>query len=133
MLMMNRFRWLQRLTVFDRRLTLFLLIVILLSFLLPLQQGAGARVLVERQESIIYTADLDRDQQVELQGPLGKTVLEIKNGAVQVVSSPCPNKVCIGLGKAKHSADLLACVPNQLVIRIEGDDEKDRGYDLLSR
>ena len=107
---------------------------VIISFLLPLKQGVGARVLVERDGEIIYTADLHQDQQVELQGPLGTTVLKIKDDAARVISSPCPQKICIGLGEARHPGDLLACVPNRLVIRIEGDGtEQERGYDLLSR
>ncbi|SHJ51712.1 hypothetical protein SAMN02745165_02566 [Malonomonas rubra DSM 5091] len=130
---MKVFGWRRRLTPFDRKLTAILAICVFISFLLPLRQGIGARVLVERDGKVIYTADLDHDQQVELQGPLGVTVLQIEDHAARVISSPCPQKICIGLGKAKHSGDLLACVPNRLVIRIEGDEEKERGYDLLSR
>ncbi len=124
---------LQRLTPFDRKLLLILVVLVSLSFLL-LQQGAGARVLVESGDNTIFVADLDQDQQVELRGPLGLTLLKISAGSAQVVSSPCPQKICIGLGKAQHSGDLLACVPNRLVIRIEGaGGDKERGYDFLSR
>lgn len=126
--------WLQRLTPLDRKLVAILAGVVLISFLLPLQQGVGKRVLVEVDNRTIFTADLQQDQMVELLGPLGATTLQIESGSAQVISSPCPQKICIGLGKARHSGDLLACVPNRLVIRIEGvGAEKERGYDLLSR
>ncbi len=124
---------LQRLTPFDRKLVLLLAGLVLMSFLLPLRQGVGARVLVDSGEQTVFVADLHKNQQVELNGPLGTTVLRIADGSAWVVSSPCPQKICIGLGKASHSGDLLACVPNRLVIRIEAAAEKDRGYDLLSR
>lgn len=125
---------LQRLTPFDRRLVLFLAVLVAISFLLPLQQGVGVRVLVDSGDKTIFVADLNKDQQVELPGPLGMTLLRIADGSAQIVSSPCPQKICIGMGKAQHSGDLLACVPNRIVIRIEGDRGKqERGYDLLSR
>lgn len=124
---------LQRLTPFDRKLLLVLTFLVLVSFGLPLWQGAGARVLVDSGGKTVFTADLQQDQRLELKGPLGTTVLQIAAGAVQVISSPCPQKICIGLGKAHHAGDLLACVPNRVVIRIEGNDERERGYDLLSR
>ena len=124
---------LQRLTPFDRKLVLILAVLVLLSFLLPLRQGVGARVLVDSGEQTVFVADLHKNQQVELNGPLGTTRLQIADGSAWVVSSPCPQKICIGLGKASHSGDLLACVPNRLVIRIEAAAEKERGYDLLSR
>lgn len=126
--------WLQRLTPFDRRLVVILTLVVLLSFLLPLRQGMGARVLVSSGEKTVFVAALNQDQQVELSGPLGTTVLQIADGAAQVLSSPCRQKICIGLGKARHRGDLLACVPNRLVIRIDGDGvDKERDYDLISR
>ena len=131
---MKWFSWWQRLTPFDRKLTAILVLVVLGSFGLPLQQGRGARVLVERAGSIIFTADLQQDQQVKLSGPLGTTVLQIEAGSARIISSPCRQKICIGLGRAEHAGDLIACVPKRMVIRIEGDGvDKERGYDLLSR
>lgn len=125
---------LKRLTPFDRKLVLILALLVVVSFLLPLQQGVGTRVVVDSREQTVFVADLQKDQQVELNGPLGITVLRLADGHAQVVSSPCPQKICIGLGKISRSGDLLACVPNRLVIRIEGDGgTKERGYDLLSR
>ncbi len=128
------FGWLQRLTPFDRKLAAILALAVVGSFWLPLQQGTGARVQVERDGRTIFTADLLRDQQVELQGPLGTTVLQIAAGAARIISSPCPQKICIGLGRAEHAGDLIACLPNRLVIRIVGETaEQERGYDLISR
>ncbi len=126
--------WLQRLTSFDRKLVLLLAVLVLVSFAIPLRQEAGARLLVSSGEKTIFVAPLDRAQLVELAGPLGMTQFEIKQGGVRVLSSPCPNKVCIGLGEARHSGDLLACVPNRLVFRIEGATvTEEQSYDLLSR
>lgn len=131
---MRPIAWLARLTSFDRKLVVILAGFVVLTFLLPLQQVAGQRVLVDLEGRTIMTADLQRQQQLELPGPLGTTLLQIEDGTVRVISSPCPQKICIGLGKARHSGDLLACVPNRLVIRIEGaTGDKERGYDLLSR
>lgn len=123
----------KRLTPFDRKLLLFLTILVLFSFLLLLRQGVGRKVLVEVAGRTVFVADLAQDQQVELTGPLGTTVLRIAAGSVAVLSSPCPQKVCIAMGPISRSGDLLACVPNRLVIRIAGDSSKDeRGYDVLS-
>ena len=131
---MGRLGWLERLTSFDRKLVVVLALIVLLSFLLPLRQGLGTRVLVSSGDRTLFVADLNRDQLVELEGPLGVTLLQIEAGLVRVLSSPCPQKICIGLGDVSHVGDLLACVPNRLVIRIAGDsDAQESGYDLLSR
>ena len=126
--------WLRRLTPFDRKLVLLLGVLVLASFAIPLRQQAGARLLVNSGEQTLFVAPLDRPQVAELSGPLGMTRFEIKQGGVRVLSSPCPNKICIGLGEARHSGDLLACVPNRLVFRIEGAaTNQEQAYDLLSR
>lgn len=128
------FSWLQRLTPFDRKLVSLLGVVVLVSFWVPLRQESGARLLVEAGGRTVFVAPLDRPQRAELPGPLGLTQFEISDGAVRVIHSPCPNKICIGLGEARHSGDLLACVPNRLVFRIEGAaDPEEQNYDLLSR
>ncbi len=131
---MKAIGWVARLTPFDCKLLIVVTVLVALSFLLPLSQGAGARVVVSSDDRIVFVAPLDKDQRVELDGPLGITVLQIKNGAARVISSPCSQKVCIHMGEARHTGDLLACVPNQLVITIEGDsDGEDAEYDFISR
>ncbi len=125
---------LQRLTAFDRKLVVGLALLVLLSFMLPIHQDMGAQVIVSSGSKTLFVAPLDQAQQVDLQGPLGTTVLQIDNGAARVLQSPCPQKICIGLGEARLAGDLLACVPNRLVVRIAGErDDKEKDYDLLSR
>lgn len=126
--------WLQRLTPFDRKLLIVVIVGIAFSFLLPLSQGSGARVVVSSGDKIVFIAPLDQPRTVSLEGPLGFTELDIHDGKVKVLSSPCPNKTCIRMGEARHAGDLIACVPNRLIIRIEGDNIEDKpDYDLISR
>jgi hypothetical protein len=126
--------WLQRLTPFDRKLLMVVMVGIALSFLLPLSQGSGTRVVASSGDKIIFVAPLDQPRQVSLEGPLGITKVDIDDGRVKVISSPCPNKTCIRMGEARQAGDLIACVPNRLIIRIEGKNiEEEPGYDLISR
>jgi len=131
---MKAIGWIKRLTPFDCKLLVVVAGLVALSFLLLLTQKAGARVVVSSNDRIVFVAPLDKDQRVELEGPLGITVLQIKNGAARIISSPCPQKICIGMGEVSHTGELLACVPNRLVIHIEGEsDEEDAEYDFISR
>jgi len=93
----------------------------------------GSRVLVSCGEELCFTAPLDQPCTVELEGPLGKTRLVIDEQGARIVDSPCPRKICVGMGAAKHTADLLACVPNRILVRIDGSDGEEAPYDLLSR
>ncbi|MEA3545945.1 MAG: NusG domain II-containing protein [Thermodesulfobacteriota bacterium] len=129
---MKAIGWVTRLTPFDRKLLVVVAILVALSFLLLLRQTTGARVVVSSDDRIVFVAPLNKDRRVELDGPLGITVLQIENGAARIISSPCVQKICIGMGEARHTGDLIACVPNQLVISIEGENEGEE-YDFISR
>ncbi len=52
-------------------------------------------------------------------GALGPVAIQHGNGSVRIVSSPCPNHVCLRQGKATQLRDQLVCVPSHLVIVVE--------------
>jgi len=127
--------WAWRLTPFDRKLLIIVALLVASSFLVLLGQTAGGKVVVSLDDKVVFVAPLNKDRRVELEGPLGMTVLEIKDGAARIISSPCTKKICIHMGEVRHSGDLLACIPNHLVINIEGDKdgEDDGDYDFIQR
>jgi hypothetical protein len=126
--------WAARFTPFDRKLLIIVAILVASSFLILLGQTTGGKVVVSRDDKIIFVAPLDKNRRAELEGPLGITVLEIKDGSARIISSPCTQKICIRMGEARRSGDLLACIPNHLVINIEGDkDGEDGHYDFIQR
>ncbi len=132
--MAGRFGWLRYLTLADRAIVLAVAGLVVVALVLPLRQPAGARVVVSRGDQVIYVARLDEDRRIELPGAIGITVLEIKDHKAHVLSSPCPNKICIRMGDIHQDGDVLACVPNELVIQIEDDHpEKEREHDFISR
>lgn len=124
---------LRRMTILDRGIVLLLLLATVASFALLKKTAPGERLVVEQNGRVIYTAPLQGERQIRLPGPLGETELVIHHGRACIVSSPCPLKVCIGMGEVARSGQVLACVPNQLLVRIEGAPAKDQEYDLLSR
>lgn len=126
--------WLRILTPLDRRLLLLVSLAVVLSFPLVLHQREGARVIVSSDQRVVFVASLDEPQRAELNGPLGKTVIQIAAGGVRVLSSPCRHQICVRMGEARHVGDLLACVPNHLVLRIAGQQsEAGEDYDFISR
>ena len=94
---------------------------------------SGSFVVVTCGDQTCYTADLDQASSFHLDGPLGRTDLVIDEKGAYVTASPCPRKLCIAMGPARRSGDLVACVPNRIMLRIEGPPGKELPYDLLSR
>ena len=124
---------LRRLTPLDKGIVLVLMLAAIASFLYVGRGAPGARVVVERHGRVLFAASLAEDRTVSLPGPLGETVLSIHDGRACITSSPCPRKVCLGMGEVSRGGELLACVPNELLVRIDGPPREDLDYDLLSR
>lgn len=124
---------LRRMTRLDRVIVLFLLLGAGAAFVLAGNAPRGARVVVEQTGRVVFSAPLAIDRTVTLTGPLGETVLEIRDGQACITSSPCPHKVCIGMGRIARQGELLACVPNELLVRIEGQQKDEPSHDLITR
>lgn len=125
---------LRRMTLLDRVIVLALLLGAGLLFLHAAGSPRGSRVVAERDGRIIFSAPLAVNRTVSLKGPLGPTVLAIEQDQAFIVSSPCPRKLCIRMGKISRAGEILACVPNHLLVRIIGTAKPAaKSYDLLSR
>ena len=80
--------------------------------------GAPAAGALGAEQQWIYP--LDSEATVRVPGPLGDTVVVIRDGAVQVASSPCPEKICIKTGRISKPGQWIACLPNRVFISIRG-------------
>ncbi len=92
-------------------------------------QTAGDAVSIEVNGENRYVESLQKDCDLNVTGPLGVTSIRIDRGYAYVLSSPCPHKTCIKMGKISRSGDILVCVPNRILIRILG---KSRDIDALT-
>lgn len=53
-------------------------------------------------------------------GPLGDTLVEISGGQARVVSSPCRNQTCVAMPPVRRHGQWTACLPNQVMISVDG-------------
>jgi hypothetical protein len=81
---------------------------------------AGSTVVIRSLAGEDLTLDLTRRQTVEVTGLLGATTISVKGGALEFTDSPCPHRLCIKKGRVSRVGDLVACLPNGVVARIEG-------------
>lgn len=120
------------LTFWDGCLVAILALLALIAW--PLVGGqTGTRVIVERKGQVLFSAPLDTDRSVTLEGPCGPTVISIEKGRVRVSESSCPQHVCQKQGAIGAHGETLACLPNGLLIRIAGRSSAPKDYDFLSR
>jgi hypothetical protein len=67
---------------------------------------------------VVGRYSLHEDQQIAVEGRLGKTWVVIKDGKVRITDSPCPHKICTCMGEVGVQGGFLACLPNQVVVKI---------------
>lgn len=60
-------------------------------------------------------------QLIDIPGPIGTSVAEVKPGAIRMKYSPCPDHYCMQTGWINHPSQVIACVPNRIIITITPD------------
>jgi hypothetical protein len=58
------------------------------------------------------------NQLIDVSGPLGTSVVEVKPGAIRMKSSPCPDHYCMETGWINRPGAVIVCVPNRIIIKI---------------
>lgn len=90
---------------------------------------AEAALLVDGAGHEIRVA-LDADQRVQMDGPLGTTVIEVADGRARFASSPCSNQYCVHSGWLENPGAAAACLPNRVALRLVGR-QADGGWDTI--
>lgn len=90
------------------------------------QHNSGIAV-IRAEGQIVREVELylKENQELRIEGPLGTSVARIVEGRVQMVSSPCRDKICIKQGQISRSGQSIVCVPNEVSITIEAKGEVD--------
>ncbi len=67
---------------------------------------------------------LSEDARYEAAGNEGMVLtIEVADGRVRVLSSDCPDQVCVHTGWLSRDGDTAACVPAGVSVRVEGGEE----------
>jgi hypothetical protein len=59
-----------------------------------------------------YIIDLYEEKDIEVDGFLGVSKLEVVNGKVRFIESPCSTHFCLRSGWLNPTIGLIACLPN---------------------
>jgi hypothetical protein len=93
------------------------------------EDGAGARVKIKYDQHLVKTVSLNADQEIHVNGALGESVVEIKDQQVRFRSSPCSSQLCVLHGWMHQAGEVMACLPNRVIIEVIG---KDKKFDAVS-
>lgn len=105
-------------------LTAVLLAASLAAALLVLHGRTGSAVVSVYQDgALLRTIDLSKVEEpytFEVTGPAGTNTVEVEPGRIRVSRADCPDQVCVNQGWISNGVVPIVCLPNGLVIRIEG-------------
>jgi hypothetical protein len=78
---------------------------------------------------IFSVVPLSRDQQIEVPGPLGISIITIQNRKARIASDPSPRQYCVRQGWLQQAGEIALCLPNQVSVELTGSRKK---YDSLN-
>ena len=87
------------------------------------EQGSIAKVYYE--DKLILTIDLNINKEYQVDGELGDVILEVKDKQIRVKEENSKYHICSKEGFIGDSSRTLICLPNKIIIKIEGESSID--------
>lgn len=98
---------------------IFLSLVTLAVVYMFLSGGTTAKIYKEGK--LVHTINLDRVEESYTLDIDGHNTVLIKHGAICMMEADCPDKLCVNQGEISDSAYPIVCLPNEVIIKIDGD------------
>jgi len=105
-----------------------LLAALLLGGFLLFGREQGQTVEVHIDGKLYTTVMLSQPQTITIDEKSAHCVIEIEDGSVRMISSDCPDQLCVHQGAIHKAGESIICLPQRIVIEIKG---KVQGYDIL--
>ena len=102
-----------------------LIAVLLLSIIVQLfwhqyHQRPAKYAIVSIGDDFVSEISLEPDSLYRFEGFIGVSEIEVAQHEIRMLQSPCPHKTCQKMGSISESGQVIVCVPNRIVIKIEG-------------
>jgi hypothetical protein len=111
-------------------LTLLLGSVCVVLLMLTLWSGDLAdKAIIRGGGKILSVVPLSRDQQIEVPGPLGISIIAIHDRKARIASDPSPRQYCVRQGWLQQAGEIALCLPNQVSVELVGSKKR---YDSLN-
>lgn len=95
--------------------------IVSFALLKNLPSGTVAVISVDGEEyERIDLSAVKEAYDIEISTDFGKNTVHVEPGAISVTSASCPDKVCVKQGRLSGGGVPIVCMPNRLVISIEG-------------
>jgi hypothetical protein len=91
--------------------------------------GLADKAIIRSGGKIFREVPLSRNQQIEVPGPLGISIISIKQRKARIASDPSPRQYCVRQGWLQQAGEIALCLPNQVSVELTGSKKR---YDSLN-
>lgn len=110
----------------DIKLIVVVFVVVILSIiLLNIFKKNGSFAKVYYEDDLILTIDLSKDNNYKVDGYNGEVLIEVKDNKIRVEKENSPKHLCSKQGFIDSTMQTIVCLPNKIIIEIEGNKELD--------
>jgi hypothetical protein len=99
-------------------------VALVVVFWIVIHRTPGTLAVVQVDGKVVATVDLTSHevQTLRITGVLGPLVIVADGkGSIRVAAATCPDQICVHTIPARSPGDQVICVPNHMVITIEGE------------
>ncbi len=93
------------------------------------QGDAADKAIIRSGGKIFREVPLTHDIEINVPGPLGTSIIAIRNHQARIASDPSPRQYCVRQGWLKNAGEIAICLPNQVSVELAGSRKK---YDSLN-
>ena len=105
----------------------------MLFFTIRAASSPGEQVVINVDGTEYGRYPLDRDRVIEIQNGDRLNIVTIKDGGVPMSYSTCKNQICVHEGEVTAPGQLIVCLPNYVIVEIEGGEGSDEALDAIAQ
>ena len=103
----------------DITLILIVIIIALLS-LLVIKKEEGKTATIYYNNDILLKVDLNKNENYVVKGYNGDVNIEVKDHMIRVIQEESPLHLCSKQGYISNVNESIVCLPNKIVVKIDG-------------
>ncbi|MFK5969756.1 MAG: NusG domain II-containing protein [Candidatus Marithrix sp.] len=69
-------------------------------------------------DQVTQIINLDQPQQIIIQGSIGESKIEVMDGKIRFIKSPCKQQYCVHAGWLTNNKSFITCLPNRVSIEL---------------
>ena len=98
------------------------------TFMFTFFGRSDARTFTVRTPDMTLVHSLSDEREFTFESNGITLTVSVKDGGVSVVSSDCPDKICVTTGKISKPGQAIICIPARVVIEITEGGEQDEDF-----